>query len=62
MNWAEGLIISALFISLMLAVNCSGSSSSPEKGQEEMNRSEITTSWNLSSLFQDRGAAIAEFE
>ena len=50
-----------LLILLMLAINSSGLSSSSDKATEEMNRSEITTSWNLSSLFQDKEAARAEF-
>jgi len=62
MDSAEGLIISALVVFSVLVMSGSGFSSSPEKEPEAMNRSEITTSWNLSSLFQDREAASEEYK
>jgi oligoendopeptidase F len=62
MNSAEGLIISALVVFSVLIISGSGFSSSPEKKLEAMNRSEITTSWNLSNIFQDREAASEEFK
>ena len=62
MNSAEGLIISALVVFSVLTISGSGLSSSPEKKLEAMNRSEITTSWNLSNIFQDRETASEEFK
>lgn len=62
MDSAEGLIISALVVFSVLVMSGSGFSSSPEKEPFKMNGSEITTSWNLSSLFQDREAASEEYK
>ncbi len=62
MNSAELLIVSALFVAIMLAANGSGLDASPESSPDELNNSEITTSWNLSNLFESREAASAEYE
>lgn len=56
---AEGFFISAMIIAIMLG---SCLAASPEKGMAALNRSEITTSWDLSDLFKDRETATAEFE
>ncbi|MEI8003509.1 MAG: hypothetical protein WCG94_04175, partial [Methanothrix sp.] len=52
----------AMFISIMLLINGSCLAASPEKGMDGLNRSEITTSWDLSILFKDKETATAEFE
>lgn len=62
MNSARVLIISALVVFSVLIIGGSGISISPEKELEAMNRSEITTSWNLSGLFQDKESAREEFK
>jgi len=62
MTLAEVLIVSAMFIAIAIAINGPCLAVSQEKGMDELNRSEITTSWNLSNLFEDRETASAEFE
>ncbi|MDD1751039.1 MAG: M3 family oligoendopeptidase [Methanothrix sp.] len=59
---AEGFFIMAMFIAIMLLINSISLAASPEKEMAGLNRSEITTSWNLSILFKDRETATAEFE
>ena len=59
---AEGFLITAMFIAIMLLISGSSLAASPEKGMDGLNRSEITTSWDLSTLFKDKETATAEFE
>jgi hypothetical protein len=59
---AEGFLITAMFIAIMLLICGSCLAASPEKGMDELNQSEITTSWDLSTLFKDKETATAEFE
>ena len=61
-NSAERFFISAMLIAIMLFINGFCLAASPDKGMDGSNRSEITTSWNLSILFKDRETATAEFE
>ena len=51
-----------MLIAIMLFINGFCLAASPDKGMDGSNRSEITTSWNLSILFKDRETATAEFE
>ncbi|MDQ1261572.1 MAG: oligoendopeptidase, partial [Euryarchaeota archaeon] len=59
---AEGFLISAMLIAVMLLINGSCLAASPGNETTGRNASEITTSWDLSNLFKDRDAATAEFE
>ena len=62
---AEGILILAALIAIMLLIGGSGLAASAGDGtagqNENNNRGNITTSWDLSSLFKDRQAAVAEF-
>ena len=51
-----------MLIAIMLLISGSCLAASPEKGMDGLNRSEITTSWDLSNLFKDKETATAEFE
>jgi oligoendopeptidase F len=59
---AERFFILAVLIATMLFINGFCLAASPDKGMDGPNRSEITTSWDLSILFKDPESATAEFE
>jgi oligoendopeptidase F len=56
------MFLSAIFIASLILMTGLSFSTSTEKGMSVLNRSEITTSWNLSYLFKDKNEAKAEFE
>jgi oligoendopeptidase F len=64
-KWAEGILVLAALIAIMLLIGGSGLAASAENGttgQNESNsRGNITTSWDLSGLFKNREAAATEF-
>lgn len=59
---AKRLSVLAVLIAPMLFINGFCLAASPDKGMDGLNRSEITTSWDLSILFKDRETATVEFE
>ena len=59
---AEGFLITSMLMAIMLLISGSSLAASPEKEMTGLNLSEITTSWDLSTLFKDKEAATAEFE
>jgi|WetSurMetagenome_2_1015567.scaffolds.fasta_scaffold08234_2 oligoendopeptidase F len=62
---AEGILILAALIAIMLLIGGSGLAASAANGtvgqNESSNRGNVTTSWDLTSLFMDPQAAVAEF-
>ena len=61
MKRAEGLFISAMIMAIMLVINGPCLAASLENGAKGLNQSEITTTWDLSSLFKSSEDATAEF-
>jgi hypothetical protein len=61
MKPAEGLIISAMIMTTMLVINGPCLAASLENGAKGLNQSEISTTWDLSSLFKSSEDANAEF-
>ena len=56
------MFLLALFIASLILITGSSLGTPTENGTPVLNRSEITTSWNLSFLFEDKDKAKAEFE
>ena len=59
---ALNMFLSALFIAALILMTGLSFATPTENGTPALNRNEITTSWNLSSLFENKDNAKAEFE
>jgi oligoendopeptidase F len=59
---AVNMFLSAVFIASLILTTGLSFGAPTENATPVLNRSEITTSWNLSSLFEDKNKAKAEFE